>query len=233
MSRSRTTSRVPRWASTAGRRSARRSAGRSARFSASVAATPAGDGSTSVSARSAGQSASSRQLIFGVLAPTPRGSNPTRSNRRLSGLSASRAGQGGTSVHARCARTARVHHQGADRARRVARWRRTAICATVAVRGRVVQRNLQPGALEALVGVGDPVLGGPRTAHTAPRTAAGRRSGPAAARAPVAGARGRSGRPGRGRRCTRSPAPRPAPQSAGGIQAPAPTVIDRSMPAAM
>ena len=71
------------------RRSAARTAPRTARFSASVCATPAGDGSTSRSARSATHSASVRQSIAGVLAPTPRGSNPTKSNRLPSGLSAS------------------------------------------------------------------------------------------------------------------------------------------------
>ena len=86
---SRAVSRVPTFASTPSppERCAHRCA--YVRFSASVCATPAGDGSTSRSARSATHSASVRQSIAGVLAPTPRGSNPTRSNRCPSGLSAS------------------------------------------------------------------------------------------------------------------------------------------------
>ena len=80
-SMSRAASRVPTFASTPS--PPERCAHRRAywRFSASVCATPAGDGSTSRSARSATHSASVRQSIAGVLAPTPRGSNPTKSNR--------------------------------------------------------------------------------------------------------------------------------------------------------
>ena len=80
MSRSLATSRVPALASTSTPPERCTQFSASCRPLASARSTPAGEVSKSESARAASHSASLRQSIRGVLAPTPRGSNPTTSN---------------------------------------------------------------------------------------------------------------------------------------------------------
>ena len=101
------------------------------RFSSSVCATPAGDGSTSRSARSTSHSASVRQSIVGVLAPTPRGSSPITSKRCGQRAVARRPGaeQRRHRAHPGHARSAGVDHERRRSARRSPCRRSTPSCA--------------------------------------------------------------------------------------------------------